>query len=611
MSDLIAAILLVPLCSAALILFFFRRDADTAAKLSVGASAVAMVLALFALFQNIEIDAARISWLKLGDFELSFGFLLNGDARLLLFVVTFVGFWIHVFSLGYMRDDPGKARFFGGLSVFMFSMLGIVVADNLAMLFVFWELVGFSSYLLIAHYFHTDEARAASKKALVINRLGDIGFLLGIVLTQVRFNTLEFAELEQAALAQPELLTAGLGFLLICGFVAKSAQFPLHVWLPDAMAGPTPVSALIHAATMVAAGIYLLVRIDFLLVQEVFSLIALLGGAMALYAGFCALVQRDVKKVLAYSTLSQLGYMSATVAIGMSGLAMFHLATHAFFKALLFLGAGSVILGCHHEQDVFRMGGLRKRMPWTSWTFLLGVLAISGVTFTSGFFSKDAMLLAAYEENLPVFVMFLVGALLTALYMGRLHWLIFHGESRSKAARQASEPGLTIIAPLVALALLAVLGGFVSLWPESLSSVFVQELEHVHESTGNRLVMTFGALAWILGLWGSWNLYARTGDEDPLMKKAPVFFRLCESKLFFDEVYDFCIRRPLRHVAKVFEALELLFISGLMVRGTAGIVALLGLATSAVHRGGLRVYALWFVVGLVVLLGYALAWWEF
>ncbi len=611
MEGLISAILLIPLVSSAVILLFFRRDGETAAKISVGAAGLAMALSLSAIFRETEPIMQKVSWLKLGDLELVFGFLLNGEARLLLFVVTFVGFWIHVFSLGYMRDDPGKGRFFGGLSIFMFSMIGIVVADNLAMLFIFWELVGFSSYMLIAHYFTTDEAKAASKKALIVNRLGDVGFLLGIALTYARFGTLEFTELQSEALAHPDLLTAGLGFLLVCGFVAKSAQFPLHVWLPDAMAGPTPVSALIHAATMVAAGIYLLVRIDFLLVTEVTSLIALLGAAMALYAGFCALAQRDVKKVLAYSTLSQLGYMAATACLGMPGLAMFHLATHAFFKALLFLGAGSVIMGCHHEQDIFQMGGLSKRMPWTARTFLLGTLAISGVTFTSGFFSKDAMLLAAYDASMPVFAMLLAGAFLTSFYMGRLYWLVFHGEARSKAAAAANENEAVVVAPLVVLALFATIGGFSFLWPHELGQVFIPELDSIHDSSGHLFVMTFGALAWIFGLWGSWNLYGRTKDSDPLEERAPGFFRLCQSRLFFDEVYDACVRRPLRLIANVLEALELLFVSGLMARGTAGIAALFGFAASAAHRGGVRPYALWFVAGLVALLAFAGGWLEF
>ena len=275
----------------------------------------------------------------------------------------------------------------------MFSMLGITLADNLIMIFVFWELVGFSSYLLIAHYYSTDEAAQASKKAFIVNRIGDFGFLIGIVLTYWAFDTVNLVEIEnqlnnilawnqenpQSQVLTP--VTTALCLALACGFIGKSAQFPLHVWLPDAMAGPTPVSALIHAATMVAAGIFLLVRIEFLFTDHGLSLVALLGAGMGLYAGFCALVQRDIKKILAYSTLSQLGYMAAAFGLGMSGLAMFHLMTHAFFKALMFLGSGSVIHACHHEQDIFNYGGLRKKMPITAYTFLVGCLPFPEFVF--------------------------------------------------------------------------------------------------------------------------------------------------------------------------------------------------------------------------------------
>ena len=369
---------------------------------------------------------------------------------------------IHVFSLSYMEDDEAKARYFGGLSIFMFSMLGITLADNLIMIFVFWELVGFSSYLLIAHYCSTDEAAQASKKAFIVNRVGDFGFLIGIVLTYWSFGTVNLLELADLSDFEPSLVSTALCLALACGFIGKSAQFPLHVWLPDAMAGPTPVSALIHAATMVAAGIYLLVRIDFLFTQQALSLLALMGAGMGLYAGFCALVQRDIKKILAYSTLSQLGYMAAAFGLGMPGIALFHLMTHAFFKALMFLGSGSVIHACHHEQGVFNYSGLRGKMPLTAYTFLVGVLAISGVNFLSGYFSKDAILLTAYNLNLPVFIVLYAGALLTAFYMFRLYFITFEGKPRSKKAEKAHESSLLMTGPLLILAALSIVGGYLS-----------------------------------------------------------------------------------------------------------------------------------------------------
>ena len=435
------SVLLLPLLSAFVTLFFLRKQGNVASLLSVATAGGILVLSLYLIFAGQgETFAWEMTWLRMSGWELRFGFLIDGSARLLLFVVSFVGFLIHIFSLGYMADDDAKARYFGGLSIFMFSMLGITLADNLIMIFVFWELVGFSSYLLIAHYFTTDEAAQASKKAFIVNRIGDFGFLIGIVLTYWTFGTVHLSELADLANFDPNLVTTALCLALACGFIGKSAQFPLHVWLPDAMAGPTPVSALIHAATMVAAGIYLLLRIEFLFTAQALALLALLGAGMGLYAGFCALVQRDIKKIFAYSTLSQLGYMAAAFGLGMPGIALFHLMTHAFFKALMFLGSGSVIHACHHEQDIFKYGGLRKRMPITAYTFLIGVLAISGVCFLSGYFSKDAILLGAYNLNLPVFIILYAGALLTALYMFRLYFITFEGEPRKNMPSRQTRP---------------------------------------------------------------------------------------------------------------------------------------------------------------------------
>jgi NADH-quinone oxidoreductase subunit L len=291
----------------------------------------------------------------------------------MLSIVGVVGLCVHVFSLGYMHDDAAKARYFGGLSIFMFSMIGIVLADNLFMMFIFWELVGFSSYFLINHWNEKASASDAAKKAFIVNRVGDFGFLLGIITCYWMNGTVNLSEL-----AAGHVYSRLIPLLLFCGAVGKSAQLPLQVWLPDAMEGPTPVSALIHAATMVAAGIYMLCRINVLMVPDALAVIAWVGTLTALYAALCAITQRDIKKVLAYSTLSQLGYMVAAFGLGSVGAAMFHLTTHAFFKALLFLGSGSVIFGCHHEQDIFRMGGLRTRMPVTFWTFTIAVAAIIG-----------------------------------------------------------------------------------------------------------------------------------------------------------------------------------------------------------------------------------------
>ena len=606
METVALSVLLLPFLSALVTLLFLRKQGNIASLLSVATAGGILALSLFLIFAGHgETFSWSVTWIKLSGWELEFGFLIDAPARLLLFVVSFVGFLIHIFSLGYMADDDAKARYFGGLSIFMFSMLGITLADNLIMIFVFWELVGFSSYLLIAHYFSTEEAAKASRKAFIVNRIGDFGFLIGIVLTYWIFGTVSLEELGAEANFRPHLVTTFLCLALACGFIGKSAQFPLHVWLPDAMAGPTPVSALIHAATMVAAGIYLLLRIEFLFTPEALALLALLGAAMGLYAGFCALVQRDIKKILAYSTLSQLGYMAAAFGLGMPGIALFHLMTHAFFKALMFLGSGSVIHACHHEQDIFKYGGLRKRMPITAYTFLIGVLAISGVCFLSGYFSKDAILLGAYNLNLPVFIVLYAGAILTALYMFRLYFITFEGESRSKYAKQAKENSPLMTGPLIVLAILSVIGGYHALFPVEIVGALIEDIRRVAQMDNHLWMIILGTLAWVGGALAARKLYGTVEQDDPLASKAPAFFALCRSKLFFDEIYGLYVKRIQDPFARFLEVMELLFISGLMVRGSAGVAGLFALVAKAFYVGKIHAYALWFILGTLGFLAYA------
>ncbi|MDC0157910.1 NADH-quinone oxidoreductase subunit L [Verrucomicrobia bacterium] len=606
METVALSVLLLPFLSALVTLLFLRKQGNIASLLSVATAGGILALSLFLIFAGQgETFSWSVTWIQLAGWELEFGFLIDAPARLLLFVVSFVGFLIHIFSLGYMADDEAKARYFGGLSIFMFSMLGITLADNLIMIFVFWELVGFSSYLLIAHYFSTEEAAKASRKAFIVNRIGDFGFLIGIVLTYWIFGTVSLAELGAEVNFRPHLVTTFLCLALACGFIGKSAQFPLHVWLPDAMAGPTPVSALIHAATMVAAGIYLLLRIEFLFTPEALALLALLGAAMGLYAGFCALVQRDIKKILAYSTLSQLGYMAAAFGLGMPGIALFHLMTHAFFKALMFLGSGSVIHACHHEQDIFKYGGLRKRMPITAYTFLIGVLAISGVCFLSGYFSKDAILLGAYNLNLPVFIVLYAGAILTALYMFRLYFITFEGEPRSKYAKQAKENSPLMTGPLIVLAALSVIGGYHALFPVEIVGALIEDIRRVAQMDNHLWMIILGTLAWVGGALAAIKLYGTVEQDDPLASKAPAFFALCRSKLFFDEIYGLYVKRIQDPFARFLEVMELLFISGLMVRGSAGVAGLFALVAKAFYVGKIHAYALWFILGTLGFLAYA------
>jgi NADH-quinone oxidoreductase subunit L len=504
----------------------------------------------------------------------------------------------------------------------MFSMIGIVLADNLFMMFIFWELVGFSSYLLIGHWYDKPSASDAAKKAFITNRVGDFGFLLGIVMCYWLNGTVDLSELALMGDHHHLVFSRLIPLLLFCGAVGKSAQMPLQVWLPDAMEGPTPVSALIHAATMVAAGVYMLCRIEFLMVPAALNVILWVGVATALYAALCAVTQRDIKKVLAYSTLSQLGFMVAAFGLGSetdthfhgaevhtvvlavgASAAMFHLMTHAFFKALLFLGSGSVIHGCHHEQDIFKMGGLRKRMPLTFVTFTIGVAAIAGFPFLAGFYSKDAILHLAHEKNTAAFVVLAFTAVLTSFYMVRLWKITFLGEPRSESAEHAHEGGFTFGAPLVLLAILSVIGGHRALYGD----IFEDILDAVPEAEGSDHYLILGtslAVTFIGGL-AAWFFY-RAGPTDTLEEKSPgLFGALSALKVSFDQVYDYYVAKVQQRFAMLVNFLEQIFLAGLIVRGLAGLVGLVGLGVRALHVGNLNAYVYWFLFGVALLWAFA------
>ena len=605
-AQILLAALLAPLLSAVLIACFLRRRGTLASYLSVAAAAGICVFSYLAIKANeAEPIRAAIEWLSFGNFTVSMGFLFDGVAATMLAMVAFVGLLIHVFSLGYMAYDKAKGRFFGGLSIFMFSMLGIILADNLIMIFVFWELVGFSSYMLIGHYLDTDDAAAASKKAFIVNRIGDLGFLIGIVYAYWHFGTTNIEAMGAAVNADPSLISWVIAALLMCGFIGKSAQFPLHVWLPDAMAGPTPVSALIHAATMVAAGVYFLIRIAFLFPESVLGGIAILGTSVAVYAGFCAYGQNDIKKILAYSTLSQLGYMSAAFGLGFAGIALFHLITHAFFKALLFLGAGSIIHGCHHEQDIFKMGGILKKMPITSITFFIGVLALCGVYGFAGFYSKDAILVAGGLNSTAIFALLTLGAFLTAGYMGRLVWIVFFGEPKSDAASHAHESGFSMVLPLIILAVLSVVGGWIEVWPEATGEIIRENLEHLHHAEGHDAmhskVMILGSTAWIVGLLGSFFFYGVGKNGDALQNRAKSVYEFLKARLWFDEIYGFYVAKIQQRVAVLLSFLDVFLIKGLFVRGSAGLVGLVGACSRSLHVGNIHGYVYWFLAGIILL----------
>lgn len=599
-------ILFLPLGAAAFSALFLRRQGAFAAWFSTLTAFIIAGLALTILTQTSEDIKWHYELGKIGGISLGFGYLIDAHARLMLFVVSFVAAWIHLFSVGYMKEDEARGRFFAGLSIFMFSILGIVVADNLLMTFIFWELVGFSSYMLIAHYFDTDFAAEASKKAFITNRIGDLGFILGIALCLKLYGTLDFAELKlQAGSAVP----IALGLLLMCGFLGKSAQFPLHVWLTDAMAGPTPVSALIHAATMVAAGVYFMARVSFLLAPEVLHWMAISGAGMAALAGLCALAQTDIKKSLAYSTLAHLGIMGCAIGLGHPELAVLHMAMHAFFKATLFLGAGSVIHGCHHEQDMLKMGGLLKKMPITAATFIAATLSNCAVPFFAGWYSKDAIIEAAWHgEHFFVFSLLALAAVATCLYSGRMIRLVFMGAPNSKAATHAHESPWTMTLPISVLGIVYAIGaGFAAniLIPHSSLQVVEKSLNEMafHLTAPATIV---GAVALILGFL-SFKFYGLFVGQDSLQKISPRTYQVLEYR-WMDTFYNWYIDKVQRRFAEFIVFLDLLVINGLAVRWiVAGTFAALGHVTNAIfHRGQTRAYAIWITLGSILFIWFLL-----
>ncbi len=532
----------------------------------------------------------------------------DGQSAGMMFIVTLIGFLVQVFSVKYMEEDDAKPRYFGALSLFLFSMTGIVLADNLVMMFVFWELVGLSSFLLIGHWFQKPSAAEASKKAFLTNRIGDFGFMIGILLLfGANHGDVSFAGLKESLMMGPmKAAASGQGWLmtaavlcLFMGAVGKSAQVPLHVWLPDAMEGPTPVSALIHAATMVAAGVYMLVRISFLVAaSETGAMwIAGIGGITALMAALMATQQGDIKRILAYSTLSQLGYMVMAVGlVGMTGEAMggnaghpamFHLYTHAFFKAMLFLGAGAVIYACHHEQDIWKMGGLAKHMPATTFTFAVGTAALIGVPGLSGFFSKEAILGVAWGECKWLFALGAFTALLTAFYMTRLFIVAFLGKARSESASHAMEVRLPMLVPLLVLAFLSVFSGY-----HFLSSPLKAMAVHGH-GEGHYTVMGISIAALVIGVLTAFILY-KGKDKDP------VSIKMFANKFYIDEIYAGLVKVFQDGLAWVVTGIEHVLVDGLVARLPAALVAKVGQKARLLQAGQLQGYT--FLLGAGVLL---------
>lgn len=597
--------LLLPLLAAVIDWVVFRKCAKCAAALSILSATVTFALCV-AYLCGLQTGTPDVyTWMPVAAQQLSLhiGLLLDPLAMRMMLVVTGIGLLVHIFSVGYMKDDNSNhSRYFAGLSIFMFSMTCIVLADNLAMTFIGWEMVGFSSYLLIGHWFDKASAADAAKKAFITNRVGDFGFLIGILLTLGIFGTMNFADMAgRAAVVAPALLTVTV-LCLFCGAVGKSAQFPLHVWLPDAMEGPTPVSALIHAATMVAAGVYMLVRLQLAMGEAAFTatacnVIATIGAITAVLAALMAVQQNDIKRVLAYSTLSQLGYMVMAVGLLAGEAAMFHLYTHAWFKALLFLGAGAVIVCCHHEQDIWKMGGLAKRMPLTVLCFLMGTCALIAVPGFSGFFSKEAILEAALEQN-PTF--FWVGAgvaALTTFYMARLCLVAFCGSARAHGAEHAKEACPTMLLPLLILAVMAIISGYGFVADELVPFAGF----HAHGfSIGMPFYAGMGALAIGLGL--ALALYGcGKRSKDPLAGN--FISEALRNRLYIDDLYDKVIIGGVQEiVAHIIEFIDAAVIRGLMMQGSAWLTARIGLLLSRLQGGSLRAYACVCGFGLLILI---------
>jgi NADH-quinone oxidoreductase subunit L len=620
-------ILFLPLLAAAVITLFTLRSRTASALLSIGAVVTGFILTIVFIANNGWTPTPAeltTNWLTIGDLHVDFGLRLDALSLMMMLIVTGVGGAIHIYSFGYMREDRGFSRFFACMSLFTFSMLGIVLANNFIQLFIFWELVGVSSYLLIGFWFEKPSAADAAKKAFITNRLGDFGFLLGILVVWATFGQLNFTLLRGGGIppAIPEATVMIIGLLLFCGAVGKSAQFPLHVWLPDAMEGPTPVSALIHAATMVAAGVYMLCRIFFLLNAPALTIIASIGGFTALLAALIAIQQNDIKRILAYSTLSQLGYM--VMAVGLSGptAAMFHLTTHAFFKALLFLGAGSVIIALHHEQDIWKMGGLRQKMPVTFWTFLIGMLALCGVPPFSGFYSKDSILAQALEQkNYPLFVLGVFVAGLTTFYMFRLFFVAFVGKSRTETAGHAHESPAVMTWPLQVLAVFAIIGGLIGA-----SEIFKAQFESPNPYAMNmndlpfyevfiaKILLpfyhsplaAFGGLAVVAaGFFTAFKLYSNV-ETDPLPAKLGKFATAMKNRFYFDEFYEATFIRAHDFIAAVMDWIDRWLVDWACIGLVRGGTDITGRALRLMQTGNLQTYAFLFALGVAVVLYFVL-----
>ena len=611
-------------------------------RVTIFAVAVATVLSVIAYYDvvvagNPGFDGTVYTWGVVGDLEIAVGFLIDELSVTMMVVVTFVSLMVHVYTIGYMHEDPGYQRFFSYISLFTFAMLMLVMSNNFMQLFFGWEAVGVVSYLLIGFWFDRESAIRANLKAFLVNRVGDLGFLLGIACLFMYTGSLHYADVFDAAPQLRDTAMTGLGgaewpvlavacICLFIGAMGKSAQFPLHVWLPDSMEGPTPISALIHAATMVTAGIFMVARMSplFELSEIALSFVLVIGAITALFMGLLGLVQHDIKRVVAYSTLSQLGYM--TVGLGASAYAasIFHLGTHAFFKALLFLAAGSVIIALHHDQDMRNMGGLRKYMPITWITSLVGTLALIGTPGFAGFFSKESIIEAVHHSTLPgsgfAWVCVLAGVFITALYSFRMYFLVFHGEERmdAHAREHLHETPAVVTVPLILLAIPSVVVGWVFVEPMLYGSHYGDSIvvSQAHDVLGRMRASWHGAGAMVLhafvtvpfwltlfGAVTAWYLWCRRPDvPERIAERFRTVHTVLTRKYYFDELYESVLAGLGRAVGGgLWQVGDVRIIDGLMVNGSARGIGWLSGVVRRVQTGLLYHYAFAMIIGLLLL----------
>ena len=620
-TNLALVLLLTPLLGFLLNIFFGKNLgkplSGSIGTLTVMVSFVASIYFFLQINQTKQVITINLfDWIIINNFNVSFGLLLDQLSILWLLFVTGIGSLIHLYSISYMNDDENMHKFFAYLNLFVFFMITLVIGSNLLVMFIGWEGVGLCSYLLIGFWHKNQEYNDAAKKAFIMNRIGDLGLLIGIFILGLQFATIDFTTLKTTIAATSNIDTYWIGiatFALFIGACGKSAQIPLYTWLPDAMAGPTPVSALIHAATMVTAGIFMISRMNFLfdLTPEVQNIIAIVGAITALVAATIGLVQNDIKKVLAYSTVSQLGLMFLALGLGAYEVAIFHVITHAFFKACLFLGSGSVIHALHGEQDMRKMGGLKKVMPITYITMLVSSLAISGIPLFSGFFSKDEILLVAFHHNILLWIVASVASIMTAFYMFRLMFLTFSNTFRGtdEQKHHLHESPTLITFPLIILAILATVGGLISIPEHSWLNEYLIPIVPKLATTEHHLGMTeytlmtiavIGALAGIVVALVKYKIQNTVPGEDAeITGMAKVLY----NKYYVDEFYTAIIVKPINGLARFFRDYIETSISSL-VFGLGKATTELSFYGRKLHNGSIGFYLFAFVIGLCAIISY-------